>query len=104
MLHKDLTIEKWNSRGFAFQMGSVGAEVARMTNFLKKQDREAAEKCLDRALELLDLTIAGSKSKKEPLRLRETMCGLFYSPGAYEINPDQFNNYFLPFAVLARKK
>jgi hypothetical protein len=32
MLHKGLNAEKWKEYSFAFQMGNIGAEVARFLN------------------------------------------------------------------------
>ncbi len=58
----------------------IANELNRAKNWIEKKDLEEVKNCYERALELLDLTIATTKSKnrlKEYLRLRE-MTGRLY--------------------------
>jgi len=90
----------------AFQLGSVGAEVSRLLTWLKKGDQAQAELCLARALELLDATVADTRWKKnlgELLRLREFVSSKVFVPEMYQVTDKQLEQYFLPFAILARK-
>lgn len=96
--------QKWHSYSLAFQMGNIGAEVARLLNWQSKGDAGQTEKSLARALELIDLSIDDSRwNKKELCRLREVLCSKIFAPAAYNATDEQLINYFTPFAILARK-
>ncbi len=96
--------QKWQSYSLAFQMGNIGAEVTRLLNWQVKGDAGQMEKSLARALELIDLTIDDLRwNKKELCRLREVLCSKIFAPETYNATNEQLNNYFMPFAILARK-
>ena len=106
MMHKNLDPKIWQSYSLAFQLGNIGAEVSRALRSKQQNDQQQAETCLNRALELLDLTISFQKSSSvlaELTRLRELMCDKVYNTNKYAVTDSQLNNYFLPFAILARK-
>ncbi len=80
--HKNLTQERWNSFAKDKQILNIASELTRSKNWLKKNDKEYMINSLDRALELIDLTVADNKkwhsgSLKELLMLREVL-GEFY--------------------------
>ncbi|MBU0619893.1 MAG: hypothetical protein ABII99_02980 [Patescibacteria group bacterium] len=79
--HKNLTQEKWNNFSKDQQILNIASELSRAKNWIKKQDKNYTQNSLDRAFELIDLTINDNKwrnsSLKELLRLRE-MLGEFY--------------------------
>jgi len=105
-IHKHLDNSQWRTYSLAFQLGSVGAEVSRLLNWQRKGDRTQVEKALERALELLDATIADRRWKKnlgELLRLRELVCSKVFTPAMYQVTDKHLEQYFLPFAILARK-
>lgn len=105
-IHKQLDNSRWRTYSLAFQLGSVGAEVSRLLNWLKKGDRAQAEKALTRAMELLDATIADARWKNnmgELLRLRELINSKIFAPEMYQVTDKQLEQYFLPFAILARR-
>lgn len=107
MIHPGLTKEKWESLQLEEQMGNIGAEVARLLNRIRQNDSESARLSLERALELIDLTVSDPKWRgrsKELLRLREVLCGRVYSKDVYSVTDEELMNYFLPFAILARSK
>ena len=105
-IHRQLDNSRWRTYSLAFQLGSVGAEVSRFLNWQRKGDRAQTEKALARALELLDATIADKRWKKnlgELLRLRELVSSKVFAPEMYQVTDKQLEQYFLPFAILARK-
>ncbi|MBI4993259.1 MAG: hypothetical protein HZC26_03970 [Candidatus Magasanikbacteria bacterium] len=105
MLHGVNIINRWQTMTLAEQMGNIGAEVSRLLCWEAKRDEDQTQKSLARALELIDLSIADSRwNKKELCRLREVLCSKIFAPGMYNVTAEQLNNYFLPFAILARKK
>lgn len=70
MRHRELASGRWWELSLATQLGNVGSEVGRA---LKWRDRDArlAQGALERALELLDLTLADPRHRRSPARLRE---------------------------------
>ena len=105
-IHREITTAQWGSYSLAFQLGTIGAEVSRLLSWLKKGDQDQSEKALFRALELLDETIIQSLQKEnlgELLRLRELLCSRVFAPETYQVTDKQLEQYFLPFAILARK-
>lgn len=98
--------EKWKKMSLAEQMGNIGAEVVRMINCREKGDKEGEKNCFIRALELIDLTISDKRWKSrllEPLRLREVICDLFIGNNIYKVSSRSLKDYFLFFALSARK-
>lgn len=102
--HKNLAGGKWLTISFFEQMANIGSEIERAINWRKKNNKYS-EMASDRALELLDLTIADPKNKKrlkELMRLREVMADYFYFNNIYESNDKLWRNYFFPFSYAAR--
>ena len=98
--------EQWQEYPLALQLGNLGSEVGRMVSLKKKGDTLHTEKAFERALELLDMIIADAGKKKsvgELTRLREVLCGFINNSPEYKITGEQINNYFIPFALMARK-
>ncbi len=106
MIHPGLTVEKWNSYFPETQLGNIGAEVLRMINWQKQGEDNSARLSLERALELIDLTVGDPKwqgRSKELLRMREILCARIYAPEEFFVSGEQLENYFNPFAVIARR-
>ena len=79
-LHKNLNPDRWQKFSVKQRELMIANELNRAKNWIEKKDIEEVKNCYERALELLDLTIATTKNKnrlKEYLRLREMM-GKFY--------------------------
>ena len=96
---------RWNELNFFQQMANVGSEVIRAINW-KEKNKEYSQQFIDRALELLDLTIQDKKNQttnrlKEILRLREVLVDYFYFDNIYKSNNNNWNNYFLAFNYAA---
>lgn len=106
-IHKSLASGRWQELSLAEQMGNIGAEVSRVIHWHEKGDQESKEKALWRALELLDLTISDKRWQGRLLelcRLREIICDLFIGNNTYKTSPKSLQNYFLFFALAARKQ
>lgn len=113
--HKSLAAGRWAAMSFEEQMANIGSEVSRAARWKRKgnADREAA--ALDRALELLDLSIesvlvnhrkddASRLSKlKELTRCREVICDYFVGDNEYNTDPDRLIKYFDQFAIAFRQ-
>lgn len=105
MLHGKNIANRWRAMTLAEQMGNIGAEVARMLNWQVRNDEGQTLKSLNRALELINLSIADMRWNKKELRiLREVLWARVFVPETYDATAEELNNYFIPFAILARKK
>jgi hypothetical protein len=104
--HKDLAAGRWNSLSFFEQMANVGSEVERTIKWREKRNAQYSQMAFERALELLDFTVADKKNKKrlkELLRLREVLADYFAFENVYRSSDKSFQNYFYAFNFAARK-
>lgn len=102
--HQQMAAGKWFEMPFVNQMANVGSEIER-TIIWKNKKPEYSQKAFDRALELLDLTIADSKNRsklKELTRLRETLADYFEFDNQYASSDKSYQNYFYSFNYAAR--
>jgi len=87
--HKNLTVEKWNSLTKDKQILNIGSELMRARNWLVHNNENYKTDCLNRAYELIDLTIDDKKwhraGLKELTRFREIM-GDYYLAKENDIN------------------
>lgn len=106
-IHKNLAAGGWQRLSLAEQMGNIGSEVNRALYWQKTGNKEDAQKSAWRALELIDLTLADKRWQGrifELGRLREIFCDMFFGEKPYyNVSPESLQNYFLSFAMLARK-
>ncbi len=88
------------------QLGNVGSEVGRAAEWLNKGRKDLIKNCLERALELLDLTIADPRwqnhRQKELTMAREVLADTFYGNHEYGDTPEKLEKYFHQFARAAR--
>lgn len=105
IFHKNLASGRWFTFSLKEQLAHIGSEVDRTIYWTNKHDTNAARNAIDRALELLDLTISDPRWRfrlKEILRLRELLCDKFYGSNEYK-TPDSFlKDYFLAYAMAIR--
>ncbi len=103
--HRDLAAGRWAELSLAEQLGNVGSEVGRMLRWRERDPRVAAG-AFERALDLLDLTLADPRWRgrlREMARARELLCDAATGGGAYGSTLEALDRYFLAFAVSARK-
>ncbi|MBI4235487.1 hypothetical protein HY604_04275 [Candidatus Peregrinibacteria bacterium] len=72
-LHKNLTLEKWSKFKKHQQILMIANEINRLLNGLDKQTLAELTECMERAIELIDLTINSHEKnlRKELLRFRD---------------------------------
>jgi len=104
MQHKKLSDGGWARLSLLQQLGNVGSEVGRAVNAKTPEDKRLASY---RALELLDLTIAGNSFKtknglREIARAREVLCDFLLGDNIYHSDGDSLERYFMNFAVAAQ--
>ncbi|MDP1846137.1 MAG: hypothetical protein Q8L09_05390 [Candidatus Moranbacteria bacterium] len=103
--HKNLAAGRWNELSFFEQMANVGSEVGRTIQWKKKNNTDYSQRAFERALELLDLTVADEKNRKrlrELLRVREALADHFVFDNIYKSTNQNWQNYFLAFNFAAR--
>ena len=89
------------------QMANIGSEVSRALNWKNKGKNELSLRAVDRALELIDLTVASVKQYsglKEILRTRECLADYFYGDNEFSSTESQWRKYFDAFAYRANNK
>ena len=102
--HQELAAGRWNRLSLAEQLGNVGTEVGRMRRWRGKDERLVAA-AFDRALELLDLTLADPRWRgrlREIARARELLCDASLGCGEHGATLEDLDRYFLEFALAAR--
>lgn len=102
--HKGLAQGGWRAFTLPEQLGNVGSEIDRAIRWEHK-DKNIYEGAIDRALELMDLTIQDSRWSrrlKEILRARECICDARDGGKEYGSSLEALNQYFLEFALAAR--
>jgi hypothetical protein len=103
--HAGLAAGRWHQLSLAEQLANVGAEVGRMRR-RQAAAAPAASAAFDRALELLDLTLADARwrgRRKEIARARELLCDAAFGGQEYGTTLADLDRYFLAFAVPARR-
>lgn len=104
--HKQLSSGRWYELTFFEQMANIGSEIERTINW-KNRNKEYSIKAVERALELLDLTLTDNKNKnrsrlKELTRLREVLVDYFYFDNQYSSSDNLWHNYFYAFTYAVR--
>ena len=103
--HKNLADGQWKKLSFFEQMANVGSEVERAIKWKNKENLKYSRMAFERALELIDLTIADQKNRKklkELLRVRETLADYFAFKNEYGSTDKSWQNYFYAFNWAAR--
>ena len=103
--HRELAAGRWNQLSFAEQMANIGSEIERTIKWKEKGRPDISGRAFERALELIDLTVADSKNRerlKELLRVREAVSDHFYFDNFYRSTPESWQCYFNAFLMSAR--
>lgn len=102
--HQELAAGRWSRLSLAEQLGNVGSEVGRMRRWHGKDERLATA-AFDRALELLDFTLADLRWRgrlREIARARELLCDAALGGHEHGTTLEDLDRYFLEFALAAR--
>ena len=84
--HPSLTAERWRSLGWDKRILNIASELARAKAWIHENHPGYAKQSIERALELVDLTVeAGPEGKtpgfmRELLRFRECLAGFYDTP------------------------
>jgi hypothetical protein len=109
IIHGQTAMGQWYTLSLAEQLGNIGSEVGRAANWEKKGNTTQRDHALERAFDLLDLTLDDNRLKQQPGRLRELcrareiLVDTFWGEKYYLDTPEKLEKYFFQFAVAARK-
>jgi hypothetical protein len=102
--HSETAAGRWSQLTLAEQLANVGSEVGRMARW-RSRNANLSTGAFERALELLDLTLADPRWRerlREIARARELLCDAAAGGGDYGTSLEALDRYFLAFAVAAR--
>ncbi len=105
--HQSLAAGRWSQMSLLEQMANIGSEVERALNWKAKNNVSFCQRAVDRALELLDLSLESTQGfprLKELSRIREILVDYFFGNNQYHSSESSWRKYFLSFAVAVRKK
>src|SRR3990172_12336656 len=106
-MHAGLAGGRWRTLTLAEQLADAGADIGRAIRARLEGDQVRFDAALDRALELLDLTLADPRWKgprlREIARTREVVCDFLVGDNQYRSTPELLDAYFLAFAIAARR-
>jgi hypothetical protein len=101
-IHRELAAGRWHSLSLLEQLANTGSEVERALSWAAKGNAEYSSLALDRALELLDLTIGDPKNRrrlKEITRLREALLDYFLGSNEFGSSPASWHAYFHSYGM-----
>jgi len=104
IIHKDLATGRWFTFSFVVQFANVGSDVERTIQWKKKGEDELSQQALERALELMDFTIADPKNKKrlkEIVRVRDMFADHYMGINEFSFTDEFWQQYFFDFAYAA---
>lgn len=107
IIHTGLAAGRWRELSLLEQLGNIGSEIGRSFSAKNAGDEGRMNGAIDRALELFDLTIRDPKNRlrlREICRAREVFCGFFFGGPTYGYAPEDFERYFMAFALAARTR
>ena len=104
--HQELAAGRWKEMSLLEQMANIGSEVDRALNWKMKSNNSFCQKAVDRALELLDLSLASTSELprlKELARTREALVDYFIGNNEYQSSDALWRKFFFHFALALRK-
>jgi hypothetical protein len=102
--HKNLNVDRWQHLSLCERLANVGSEIHRAISW-RERNPEYAQLAVERALELLDLTIetaVGEKARlRELTRAREALIDYFLCDNQYGSSDTLWQKYFDAFTYAA---
>lgn len=101
-----VSAEHWERFSLFEQMGHIGSEVTRARVWRQKDDESSCRHALERAFELVDLSIEDKRWKghlKEICRFRELLADQYVASKTYQVSLDDLEHYCMDFALAAKK-
>ena len=113
-MHSSLASGRWETLSLAEQMGNIGSEISRVIRWKNKGNLKRMTRALDRALELIDLSIRWAQRSdirqihpgaiRELCRLREVVCDCYLGENEYESDDVSMLRYFDQFCASKKRQ
>jgi hypothetical protein len=106
-LKKELAGERWNKLSIIEQMTNIGCDVDRAICLRNEGKLDYSRNAFNRAIELLDFTIADPKNKKrwnELCPLKDHLIDYFVYDNKYATSDEWFQKYFSYFSHIHRSQ
>lgn len=107
IIHKELATGRWFKLSLVEQLANIGSDVERTISWKNKGEPTYSRQAFERALELIDLTVADPKNKgrlREILRTREALVDHFVYDNEYNSTDELWQKYFFAFNYAAALK
>jgi hypothetical protein len=106
MFDNHVDVAKWQKLTILEQIGNIGSEVGRAISAERRHDETSKNGAIARAFDLFNATSDGLVRQKSPrlrevLHARDQFLSLFFDDNFEET--DKVENYFMHFAVAARR-
>jgi hypothetical protein len=107
--HRELAEGRWFELTLADQLGNAGSEISRALKW-RLRDPHLAQGALERALELLDFTLADPRHRRSVARLREiarareVLVDFLAGSNVYGSTEASLQRYFDAYAVAASRR
>ena len=110
IVHRDLAAGRWWTMSLEEQLGNAGSDVGRAIRARttgETGDETRFWPALERALDLLDLTLADPRwagpRRREIARAREVVCDFLVGDNVYGSTAASLEGWFMAYAVAARR-
>ena len=103
--HQQLANGRWRQFSLMEQLANIGSEVERTISW-RNRNLQNSRLAFERALELIDLTLADEKNAKrckEITRCRELLSDYFVGDNEWKSSDQQWRKYFYSFNYAARR-
>lgn len=104
--HRELAAGRWKDMPLLERMANIGSEVERAISWREKGNAAYSEKAIERALELIDLSLQypiRSSHLREIARMREALVDYFYGENEFMSTDEAWHRYFSQFTYAARR-
>jgi len=105
IIHKTLSTGRWFEFSIVEQLANIGCDIDRAIRWRNAGNIEHSKAAFERALELIDFTIADPKNKgggwREVVRTREALVDYFAGDNIYNTTDKIWQDYFFNFNYLA---
>ncbi|MCK4305786.1 MAG: hypothetical protein KAY24_16230 [Candidatus Eisenbacteria sp.] len=107
-MHRESAAGRWWKLSLCEQLGNVGSEVSRALRWQTRKS-QIARGATERALELMDLTLADPRHRRSKARLREiarareVLVDFLTGSNEYQSTGESLQAYFDAFAVAASR-
>ncbi len=94
-------------RSIHFQLGTIGTEIGRAVSWRTNPSFGNPDECIARATSYINIILSSNETRpstrRELARLKEVLNDWYYGDNFYQTRELDWDNYFLPFSIVANK-